>query len=385
MLIAVGKLLPGPQPGHVRHSRVSPFYMSSNPARDITAVAVGNGFKAYARWPEYFARYGRREPPSVTHTPFSFAWGHPELPPWEVKALFPEYAASFARSMKSRQIVGGDMKLVGPEALYDMSWLGEEARRRASGGDDDSAVVAVDVGGGLGQLLRDIVTSVPGVAAGQCVLQDRKEVIEEAAAAAAAGGVIQEVRMMEHDFHIEQPVKGTYIHSLPTLTCLILRRPLPQKHPHHLLFPSPKRKENNTNQPTPPSPLFFQTNKKNQIKPKANHPSPETTGAAIYLLRRILLDYPDSLAINILRHLAEALPPTESNPRARILIMEERLLDDGPPVPQNRIVDLVMLSIGGKLRDEKIMTSLATAAGLRVVGFHARPGEPACVVECARA
>jgi len=64
--------------------------------------------------------------------------------------------------------------------------------------------------------------------------------------------------------------------------------------------------------------------------------------------------------------------------------MEERLLDDGPPVPQNRIVDLVMLSLGGKLRDEKMMTSLATAAGLRVVGFHARPGEPACVVECAR-
>jgi len=272
MLIAVGKLLPGPQPGHVRHSRVSPFYMSSNPARDITAVAVGNGFKAYARWPEYFARYGRREPPSVTHTPFSFAWGHPELPPWEVKALFPEYAASFARSMKSRQIVGGDMKLVGSEALYDMSWLGEEARRRAAGGDDDSAVVAVDVGGGLGQLLRDIVASVPGIAPGQCVLQDRKEVIEEAAAAATAAGdgVIREARLMEHDFHTEQPVKGT-LSSSPNLTCLVGRRPLPQKAPPSLLFSSSrKEKEKTEKKTTHPHPFFLFQTHKNQIKSNQN-------------------------------------------------------------------------------------------------------------------
>jgi hypothetical protein len=104
-------------------------------------------------------------------------------------------------------------------------------------------------------------------------------------------------------------------------------------------------------------------------------------GAVVYLLRRILLDYPDELAIGILRQLAEALPV--DNPKARIIIMEERLLET--PTPMNCIVDLVMLNIGGKLRNEAMFGELAAAAGLRMVKYYARQGDPTCVVECARA
>ncbi|KAK4113165.1 S-adenosyl-L-methionine-dependent methyltransferase [Canariomyces notabilis] len=304
LLLSVGKLNPGPEPGTVAHSRVSPLYRSASPASALATVAVGNGMKPYAHWPEYFRTYGRREPPGQTHTPFSFAWNHPELAPWEVKALDPEYAATFARSMESRQIVGGNMPVAGPEALYDLTWVGEEARMRGEG-----EAVVVDVGGGLGQLLRDLIASVPGLKPGQCVLQDRKEVIEEAREAAGEG--LMGVVMMEHDFHGEQPVKG----------------------------------------------------------------------AVVYLLRRILLDYPDELAIGILRQLAEALPV--DNPKARIIIMEERLLET--PTPMNCIVDLVMLNIGGKLRNEAMFGELAAAAGLRMAKYHARQGDPTCVVECARA
>ncbi len=104
-------------------------------------------------------------------------------------------------------------------------------------------------------------------------------------------------------------------------------------------------------------------------------------GALVYILRRILLDYSDSLAIGILRRLADALPP--DNPNARILIMEERLLDT--PTPQNCIVDLVMLNLGGKLRNEAMYSELAAAAGLRVVRYYAREEDSNSVVECARA
>ncbi|KAK0648183.1 S-adenosyl-L-methionine-dependent methyltransferase [Cercophora newfieldiana] len=302
-LVATGRLRSGEIPGHIRHSRVSPLYMSSHPVSDLNAVAIGNGFKSWLSWPEYFERYGRREAPDVTHTPFSFAWGHPELPPWEVKALYPEYAAQFARTMKSRQIVGGDMKLTGPAALYDFSWLAEEAKGRGA-----NEPVVVDVGGGLGQLLRDLLAAVPGVSGRQCILQDRKEVLEEAAAVGDA--VLDDVVMMEHDFHTKQPVRG----------------------------------------------------------------------ASVYLVRRILLDYPDALATGILKQLADALPA--DNPRARVIIMEEQLLT--PPTPHNRSVDMMMLSIGGKLRDEKAMRSVAAQAGLSIK-YHARPGDPTCVVECWRA
>lgn len=101
----------------------------------------------------------------------------------------------------------------------------------------------------------------------------------------------------------------------------------------------------------------------------------------MYLLRRILLDYPDELAVRILRRLADALPADD--PKARIIIMEERLLET--PTPLNCIVDLVMLNIGGKLRNEAMFGELAAAAGLRMVGFYASKSDATCVVECAKA
>lgn len=101
----------------------------------------------------------------------------------------------------------------------------------------------------------------------------------------------------------------------------------------------------------------------------------------VYLLRRVLLDYSDELAAGILRHLAGALPA--DNPKARIVVIEERLLDI--PVPQNCIVDLVMLNLGGKLRNEAMFGELAAAAGLKMVGYYAREGDHVCVVEYARA
>ncbi|KAK4182684.1 Demethylsterigmatocystin 6-O-methyltransferase [Podospora australis] len=303
-LLVTGKLAPGPTPDSVSHSRVSPLYMTSSPISAFALVAVGNGMKPFSHWPEYFAKYGRREPVGQTHTPFGFGWDHPELPPWEVKALYPDYATAFTRSMKSREIFGGDMPIVGKTALYDMAWIGQVAQKRPK-----NEPLLVDVGGGLGQLLKEILENVDSVQPGQLVLQDRKEVIEEAKQ--AGDEVMRGVVMMEHDFHDEQPVKG----------------------------------------------------------------------ALVYVLRRILLDYSDKLAIHILRQLAAALP--ENNPDARIIIMEPRLLDTLQT--DNRMVDTTMLNLGGKLRNHKLYTEIAAAAGLKVVRFRIREGLPTCAVECVRA
>lgn len=166
--------------------------------------------KPFAHWPEYFAAYGRREPAGQTHTPFSFGWGRAELPPWEVKALFPAYASAFARSMRSREIVGGDTAVVGGRALYDFGWVGVEACGRRGEGEGDRPVV-VDVGGGLGQLVRDVLRDVEGLVPGQCVLQDRGEVIE---GAREGGRGLEGVVLMEHDFHDEQPVKGECLRAV---------------------------------------------------------------------------------------------------------------------------------------------------------------------------
>jgi hypothetical protein len=63
--------------------------------------------------------------------------------------------------------------------------------------------------------------------------------------------------------------------------------------------------------------------------------------------------------------------------------MEERLMD--VPTPQNCIVDLVMLNLGGKLRNEAMYRDIAAAAGLKVVGYYFREGDANGTVECARA
>ena len=51
------------------------------------------------------------------------------------------------------------------------------------------------------------------------------------------------------------------------------------------------------------------------------------TGALIYYLRHIIHDYQDSVCINILKHIADALP--ENEPRARVLICEQNHVGQG--------------------------------------------------------
>jgi len=288
-------------------------------------VGVGMNAKGYVHWPEYFAKYGRKEAQGQTHTPFSFGWGHPELPAYEVMSLYPKYATAFAKSMKSAKPLGGDIRIVGPGALYDVSWIGEEARVRAG----DGQPLIVDVGGGLGHLLRDILTELPGLSPSQCVLQDRGHVVAEARQ--ASDPVLQGISMIDHDFHQEQPVKG----SLPLQTCYRFE-------------------------------IWWLIS--------------SFAGASLYLIRRCLLNYSDEVATDILRHLAQALPVDD--PKARVIIMDPLRVDT--PNPEQCKTDLSMINLGGKLRNEKMYTEIVNAAGLKVVNFFARVETASCVIECAR-
>ncbi|KAK4664672.1 uncharacterized protein QC763_507240 [Podospora pseudopauciseta] len=304
-LIATGKLSPGPVPNSVSHSRLSPLYISTNPVSDLAVIAVGNGFKPFFQWPDYFSKYGRREPLGQTHTPFSFAWGHAELPPWEVKALYPEYSASFKRSMQAKNIFGGDIPITGGGALYDVSWVGSKTPT------DENTVKIVDVGGGMGHLVKELLENVQGLKPQECVLQDRPDVIEGVEKMGDPG--LKGVRFMSHDFHERQPVRGAWV----------------------------------------------------------------------YVLRRILLDYSDDLAVNILKQVAGALPDVDKD--VRVLIVEFKLFEGIGQPPQNTHVDLMMFNLGGKLRNERMYRDLVEKAGMKVVKYHVRAGDPHCVVECAKA
>lgn len=159
------------------------------------------GLRPYAAWPGYFAEYGRREPRAKTHTPTSFAWGKPELPVWDIMGANPEHKAVFAAAMKAQTMLS-NAEIVGPKAMYSIDWLADEAAKTT----DSGKPLLVDVGGGLGQMLKGILAVLPNFPRSRLVLQDRQEVIKEAEQIAdpALEGVVH----MGHDFHQEQPVKG---------------------------------------------------------------------------------------------------------------------------------------------------------------------------------
>lgn len=160
-------------------------------------ISWTNAFVPYAKMPEYFEKYGRKEPQTTNHVPMSFAYGKPDLSFYELLAEDDAWVGSFLKGMahvESRMPVTA--------GIYDFSWLVAEANAQP---DSDRAVL-VDVGGGKGGAIKAIHREFPGLPIHRFVLEDRPETIE-------AGRALDEpelagVRRVALDFHKDQPVKG---------------------------------------------------------------------------------------------------------------------------------------------------------------------------------
>ncbi|CAI7653261.1 unnamed protein product [Penicillium glandicola] len=87
-------------------------------------------------------------------------------------------------------------------------------------------------------------------------------------------------------------------------------------------------------------------------------------GAKFYYLRRIMHDWSDEQAAQILRNIRAAMAPD-----SRILIDETVLPDTGANW-QSTIADLAMMMFAGKERTKHQWDSLAESAGLRVEQIH---------------
>jgi len=94
------------------------------------------------------------------------------------------------------------------------------------------------------------------------------------------------------------------------------------------------------------------------------HKEQPINGALIYHIRRVLNDWPDDDVVNILSHIRSACAPDST-----VLISEQLLLS--PPKAFNAMLDIFLLSLGGKRRDERMYGIIAAKAGLRVKAVHA--------------
>jgi len=140
------------------------------------------------------------------------------------------------------------------------------------------------------------------------ILQDRAVVLDSTLQEAILG-----IEKMAYDFYTPQPIKSPPPYSLPA----------------HL----------------PPHSLT-------------------TTDAHIYYLRRILHNYQDGVCISILSNIAAAMGPTSR------LLIAELIVPARTAVGEDMdayLMDMVMISIGGKERDESGFGNLLGQVGLEAV------------------
>ncbi|ROV90356.1 hypothetical protein VMCG_09732 [Cytospora schulzeri] len=173
----------------ISHTQRSLDYRRENATSHVFNMGWTNGVVAYARFSEYFKKYGRKEPQTVNHVPITFAYGRPELGFYEMMEQDPKWMNSFLKGMAH---VSSEMPISG---IYDFSWLVTEAEKDPN---SDRAVL-VDVGGGKGQAIAAIRREFPGLPIHRCVLEDLHETLE--AGKALHEPELAQVQRVAVDFH----------------------------------------------------------------------------------------------------------------------------------------------------------------------------------------
>lgn len=318
MLISTGKLH-SPEPGFVSHTPASLEFTKNGSTGIIFRHFFDIHLTGWASWPDFFTKYGSSEPKDETHNPVAFANGvDGQRKYWEI---FAGRGGEFmAEFGESMEQLQKVLPITG---IYDFTWVGQYAR------ENSKRPLIVDVGGGKGQILHAILAETPDILPARCILQDRADVIQKVEAS-ANDSQTEQFQKMAIDFHKDQPVKGgLQIANQYMCSELILN-----------------------------------------------------LGALIYYLRHVIHNYQDSVCIEILKHLSEALPADE--PRARVLICEQIMSDVGTPSPVTTAMDMAMVNIGAKERTDSGFERIVTAAGLQLVKCHRQPGHEVGIVECSK-
>lgn len=158
-----------------------------------------------------------REPDDPCRNPYTHRHGQDGTPVWEIMAQFPDrwktFQLGFASQEESVPILG----------FYDYGSL-------FNAESDGDRKTLVDVGGGQGQSIKQILQAFPNLQANRMVLQDMDGPIEQVQ---AAGTLPLGVTPMVHDFWTPQPIKGAkayllrrVIHDYSDENCVTILRHL---------------------------------------------------------------------------------------------------------------------------------------------------------------
>ena len=137
------------------------------------------------------------EPSSNFDNPFVSYYGREGQSAWDVMAAMPDIMKTFQISLKAM-----DEMLPPAGPFYDFSQFKAKD-------DEPARIQIVDVGGGYGKVLTDILQATPALDPKRCVVQDVGHVIAIAHAAREFG-----LQTMTIDFHVNQPIRGTKLSNL---------------------------------------------------------------------------------------------------------------------------------------------------------------------------
>jgi hypothetical protein len=196
-----------------KHTKFSDAYRQTPGVGNYFQTMMDNHFYTMQKFHEYLSEKGApyREPPSITHNPYTWRYGAEGTTPWDLMAREPAVFKNFQLSMMAQEESSPIVGFYDYDKLYDPEKDGER-------------VTLVDVGGGQGQQISKILAAHPKLKSSKFVLQDMPEVL-----ALAAGNIPDDVERMQHDFWTPQPVKGAkayflsrVLHDYPDAACVKL-------------------------------------------------------------------------------------------------------------------------------------------------------------------
>ncbi|KIW89052.1 uncharacterized protein Z519_10537 [Cladophialophora bantiana CBS 173.52] len=195
-LVASGFITQSPEDGSYGCTRFSQAY-TSFPGMFFTLM-FDHFLQPMTDLPKYLAKHGAVEPTSFYVNPYSDYHNASDsgLTTWEIMSKDPEKLKTFQLGLKM-----GD-NLVPVIGYYDFNQLALSEEELQTNPD---RAALVDIGGGVGNTVKKVLDEYKKLNPKNVVLQDQKEIIAMAEKEKIAP---EGVKLMEHDFWTEQPVKG---------------------------------------------------------------------------------------------------------------------------------------------------------------------------------
>lgn len=213
ILVATGFLnQERPDGGAYLHTKFSRAYLLSNPGPGHLFLAMYDAWlTSMVQFHEYLGVKGQldnaREPDDALYNPYTYSHKQEGSSVWEIMSQDQEAFETFQIGM------AGMNHAIPVTGHFDFNSLKNSPEENKNG-----VMELIDVGGGHGSVLQEILDNSPDLTPANCMLQDRPEVI----ALSKTGNTLnKDVQRLEHDFMTEEPIKGKC--SLFPVTKLVCR------------------------------------------------------------------------------------------------------------------------------------------------------------------